>query len=830
MKHLLTILGFAAVSMTGMAQKTGDYIYTNEGRFKVVSDENLVVNGDFSNGLNDWLTDTDKPLDADTFQIVQDGPDGSDCVYIAMKDNGPGSGSTLKKAVPVMAGTTYYITYSAKCDQDVTTTITGGANVKNYQNIFFNTDGSLTSTDQIAKATSYSTEWKTIAYSYTPEENGYIVYHFYGPYLATRFDDFKVMEVQKVPDDREVENVIARLEAYRDNPLFPNGHETMDAIIAEIRELLKADDFYGMETMFGIVDNEVIPSFLDYNTVNVTSYIPKANFDDLTPTSAIKSGTETTFENSWTVTDVRWKVAAADDVFPTNYISRNIPGDYTLKEGKLFQTIPTLPAGKYIFTMKCQAAKYSNKNNTIDEEYDIRGFKLFINNDSTEMYPIRYNKIGTYDVIGEVKEGESVTIGFYMPGDIANDVKLDYTELRAIGMTQEDIDNFFNAKKLEEVKKSLKTSIDSAVSYISSAYYLYEKDILQNVVDEADAVWQRSTDIEETEAERDSINDAIKTFIKHNSLFTTLKKTIDAAQQQLDNNPEAKGRKELADAISVAVAFADGLTPDKGTTHEDSVAVDQATVEHTKTLEKALAAFTMANTGQDDDEKYEFAVWGPLDNGDYRSLLAENPIETSSGALLYTELSNIAGNSLNGRIAFYNTKLTTTCTEKGLSVTYSGKNSTVMAVTELNAGDRLTLDWAMANASHSVYVSSGNAKYSDNEGSEVEFTLKGQAAKKESHKLVAENTNGIGGMTRTVITMTADGTLDFFLGSSNSTLRIGYLGIKKVAPNGIGIIDIDDKNQDTHGVYSLSGIKVADSLADLPKGIYIVDGVKVVVK
>lgn len=829
MKTLLLTAIASMACIAGMAQSAGDYVYCGAQRLKITTGENLVSNGDFSDGMTGWTTEGGTALSADTFQIVNDGPDESQCLYVALKDNGPGTGSTLMRKVSVRAGSTYYISYAVKADEDVSTSITVSQNGKNYQNVFFNTDGSLTAQTAIAKPQSFSTEWTTMTYSLTAPDDGYIVFDFYAPYIGTRFDDFKVMEAQEVADDRVVNAMIARLQAYIDNPLFPNGHDTMAEVIEELKGALEADDKAAMDELLVAVEDEVIPGYLDENTVNVSQYLKAPDFDDLATTGTLKSGTGTTYGGAWTVTGIRWKVAEPDATFNTNYISRNIPGGYTLDEGKLYQTTTLLPAGKYMFSMKATALRYKDKNENVLDGYDIRGMKVFINGDSTECFPIDTARVSTYEVYADVSEGQPITVGFYMPGGVANDVKLDFTQLRAIGTTQEAIEAYVAQRQLDNAKATLKQSIDSAAVYTQSADYIYDKDSLAVDIAAAQAIYDASESTDEVTAQTDSLNKAIRTFLKHNNIYRALVEAIANAEEKLADGSYTTGKAALEAALATAKDY---LATLPGT---DRATDDAATQAQAAALNSAVSSYIMANSTSGQDEVYSFAQWGGTADPVYASKLSIDGITTSGGATLYPETATFVGNNLNGRFAFLNTDCNISAGSKGLSVNSTKKNVTAVAIINLKAGDQVTVDWAMGNSKHAVYVSSGNASYVNASGETVELTLKGSKAKTNSHKLTAENADGVGGMTRTVFTMTADGTLDFFLGSGNSTLNIGFVGIKNYDPTGINSVESEEgsvKNQ-SDDVYTINGQKVrgnASSLNGLPKGIYIYKGRKVVVR
>ena len=73
---------FAGVT-GAFAYEAGDYVYTLNGRFQV-SGDNLVTNGDFSDGTNGWTNTAGGALSTDTFTVDPGlGPDGENSLYVA---------------------------------------------------------------------------------------------------------------------------------------------------------------------------------------------------------------------------------------------------------------------------------------------------------------------------------------------------------------------------------------------------------------------------------------------------------------------------------------------------------------------------------------------------------------------------------------------------------------------------------------------------------------------------------------------------------------------------------------------------------------------------
>ncbi len=801
------------------AQNAGDYVYTDDGKFKIISGENLVSNGDFSLGLKDWTTDGGKELNADTFYVENDGPDGSLCLKVNMKDNGPGTGSSLLRKIPVQAGVSYYITYSAKANEDVITTVTTGAGVKNYQNIYFNYDGSLTPIQPIASVKNYSLDWTKIEYSYTASANGYIVFHFYGPYIGTSFDDFKVLMVKEVINDRESQVILNKLQEYLDNPLFPNGHDILEGYMDMLRQYIEDDDIAGYKDLVAIMDI-AIDEFLDANTVDVSNFVKSADFEE-TDVTIGKSITTIGGADGWHAwgSDNRWTQRNPTEPFTSIYVKREINGSYVLREGGLYQELNDMPAGQYMFRMKVRAAKYKDKQNNVDKNYEIRGLKIFVNNDSVEMYPIQTEELTIYTVYSKIDVPGKLTIGIYIPDSVCNLVDLDNANLRIIGVTQDYINDYFTKRELAEAKKGLKITIDDATELTKSDFYLYEKDELTEDIAVAQNVYDTATEALVVTDATKALNDSVNTFKKHNNLYTSLINTIMKAEELLSAPGNTQGRDALDKTIADAKAFVASLST------EPSVETDRALVAWKDALDQAMTEFNMANITA--DEKYLFLNWAQQDGATYTSSLdMSEQATTTTGYAAYKETAIFGGHDLNGRIAFNDQVQPSLNYSHGLSVFFPSKNKTVMSILDLKEGDQVTLDYSMGNNSHSVYVQSANA-WTVKDGKRTDFIV---GDKKPENLLDKTDDSGMGGKTRVVFNMTADGSLDFYFGSSSSTMRISYIGITYAENIIDGIEKMETSSVNNAKVYTLSGQFVGTSLKGLKKGIYIRNGHKYVVK
>lgn len=825
MKRFFTMLTVSGMLLTANAQNAGDNVYTSNGKYLITTGENLLSNGDFSNGTEDWTTDGGTSLNADTFSI-ETAVDGNKFLQVYMKEKGPGNGSTLFRTVPVNAGQVYFITYQVKCTEGMTYTsnIISGKSENDYQNIFFNTDKSLTAELSIAKKQTYNDSWTTISYAFTPRKAGYIVFHFFAPYIGNCFDNFKVLEARQLIDDREANKNIARLKSYLDNPLFPNGHEILEDFISAINDYISVGDVNGYNDIISLID-EAIDEFLNANSAKVTDYLIGADFEKADGAIG-KTATWVGTADGWQLWGTRWVLSAFTETnaaFTNNYLRRYFPAKNggRLAEGGFYQTMNGMPAGNYLFSIKSRAKRTSGSNDVLEEDYDIHNLKLFINKDSVEMYPIHHTNSTTFSVIGNQPEEGDLSLGFYMPGNDINVVEFDNADLRLIGWTQEQADEYFMRREFAEHKKSLLDAINNAKAMTTSELYKYGIPELQVKIDSIQTVYETVSTSDEADDAMSALSSAVSSFKNINKLYTTLQNTIISAVSQMNDETMTQGREELLQAIDVAKAFVAALTDEK------SVETDQATVTQTEELIAAMSRFAIANLKG--DEKYIFAEWASVDGAEFNSLREESSVKTNSdNGKLFVETASFAGHDLNRRFAFKSQSSTNTFytldAEHGLSIKATGKNNVTMSILDLKAGDQVTVDWMLGSQSHELNVISGNFWYYDEDGTRITSTKTGKT--EESKMINGANAKGVGGKCRTVFNMTATGTLDFQQSTSNSTLYIGFVGITYAGLDGIAETQLSRPVRDG-ALYDLQGRRLSGKPA---KGLYIHNGKKILVK
>ena len=137
----------------------------------------------------------------------------------------------------------------------------------------------------------------------------------------------------------------------------------------------------------------------------------------------------------------------------------------------------------------------------------------------------------------------------------------------------------------------------------------------------------------------------------------------------------------------------------------------------------------------------------------------------------------------------------------------------------------VTMDWTMGNNSHSLMVASANARVKLADGSWQNYTKVG---KDNANVLPKDNNDGLSGTVRSTIIMNAEGTLDFYQGSSNSTIRICYIGITNAENVKDGIQTLSTSlNTTDSAVYDLQGRRLNEKPV---RGLYIQNGRKFFVK
>ena len=784
------LLAMLMTPVMSYALSEGDYFYTLKGRYKVVG-ENLISNGDFADTYVGWQGITGGDIDANYWSVEPAaGPNGENAIMsIDATDN------SLARSVQLEGGKIYVVSFDAKASAPLSTGTTAGGS--RYLGIYTNQTGAYDTSAEgyrlINGVKNITTEWQTFTDTIDCQQDEYLQIVMQYMSAEAMFTNFAVTEAQQIADDRQISEIVAYAKSLIENPDFPNGHEDFQELIEEMESMKESEDIELVNEMM-IVFDDVINIFLEENTANATNYIKNANFDDITSYSAVKS--DVGYVGAWYVTGARWRAQAARDGFTTTFVNRNCPGKNNWKDGTISQKID-LPAGKYMFTMNVMARMFTptKSSSTIDESMMVDGIKLFANNDSVSCDSVQLYRAKRYYVTTTISQGDSLNVGLFVPGNgslsaqYGQDIYVDLTDVRWIGGTEEELAEYVFGKELGEAKMALKSKIAEAQEFYNSDEYIFCKALLADSIAVSQKVLNNSLEIDTINNQTKRLTRAITYYKTQNLEYTTLNSTIAEADEIIADETYKTDKANLIAVDTDAKNYVASLTVES---ERDSLTL----TTHTNNLVAAMEPFIMEKSTT--DEMYTFYTWAQMDGAVYESQLADTCVYTSCNKQVFYETAPFAGNSFGERIAFTdNAKITRTLEpDYGFQLAFSGKNSVTMAIMNLKKGDKVTLDWTMANTSHTMYIQSPCAQYTKDDGTVVTLTNKEKDA--NNNLSPTANANGINGFCRTVVTMTDDGSLDIYQGNSGSTLRVSYIGVEydkgglKGDANNDGIIDVAD--------------------------------------
>lgn len=157
----------AALCLSGMsamaAPAVGEKVFTNDGYAYTVIGENLVTNGDFTNGTTDWLACDGNAMTSANFSVEAGAP-GQHMYLKALADGGSSSAASIKRNVVLEPNKTYICTM---LHRGAGSSIYQIASVQADQNATANKD--LTSVFSPAK----SAGWTRSTFAFTTTETNY---------------------------------------------------------------------------------------------------------------------------------------------------------------------------------------------------------------------------------------------------------------------------------------------------------------------------------------------------------------------------------------------------------------------------------------------------------------------------------------------------------------------------------------------------------------------------------------------------------------------------------------------------------------------------------
>lgn len=851
----MMMAAIAGLATPSFAYQQGDAVYTFNGKFKIIG-ENMLTNGDFSDGVNGWTGLTGNAVPTDTFSVVPaGGPDGMNCLQVSMSGGTLGTNlhnsANFRQSVRLTPGN-YVFTYKVKA-------LTGGctSNTRssgrndNYQDVFLNNSGkspylSTNEADNITSSVAAYVEteagnWMTVSYNYRVEADEYVNFEFFNLIQYDCFADFGVYPVEQVGDDRLLQDAVNTLEAFvADETNFPGAADYLTGPIEDLKASMEnpdltVDDVNGMVSMILGSDGSALQEYLNTISADVSKYFNYFTFDDCAEKSANKGAAD-----GWTESGGRWGVSAPWSDFTTRHIFADINGGYGLGAGSQYQSA-FLPKGKYLYMVQASAYQYytAAKETFIVDWYNQRsGLKYFINADSIDMTDVPTWKSNTYFHVFDVANDGEQTLGFYRAANEAasgNDrnrvsgggrVRFDNMHIRILGVTDEDVERFFLENNLADAQNSLKTMIDSAKTVIADSRYIWGKDVLQDSINVSQGIYDQYTnavqeDIDKLNDQMPLMRDAIRDYYAINKEYTQLGDDIAAANKLTGDETRPNGKDELRAAITTADTYYKSLNAQS---ERDSLQL----VKTDSLLNDAVGDFYLANAS------YQTPGYINLVNDDFTDGTNGWSVDNGTGTAVW-KASDIDVPTYKGRAVVFNRGVTATDNKYIVKDVYIKKTgiyefSATCAVHSSawsEIGENQTYTYLIAGADSVNVITKGDGSKKQQIGEWARFVVQTEIDDVEtSEGLVAPHYLRVG----LVKIPKEDGTNQSVNIICFGSPQLIYYGTKEDYEQGISDVEVVDT---TFDVYNLNGMKVrsnATSLDGLAKGIYIVDGKKYVVK
>lgn len=851
----MMMAAIAGLATPSFAYQQGDAVYTFNGKFKIIG-ENMLTNGDFSDGVNGWTGLTGNAVPTDTFSVVPaGGPDGMNCLQVSMSGGTLGTNlhnsANFRQSVRLTPGN-YVFTYKVKA-------LTGGctSNTRssgrndNYQDVFLNNSGkspylSTNEADNITSSVAAYVEteagnWMTVSYNYRVEADEYVNFEFFNLIQYDCFADFGVYPVEQVGDDRLLQDAVNTLEAFvADETNFPGAADYLAGPIEDLKASMEnpdltVDDVNGMVSMILGSDGSALQEYLNTISADVSKYFNYFTFDDCAEKGANKGAAD-----GWTESGGRWGVSAPWSNYSTRHIFAEINGGYGLGAGSQYQSA-FLPKGKYLYMVQASAYQYytAAKETYIVDWYNQRsGLKYFINADSVDMTDVPTWKANTYFHVFDVANDGEQTLGFYRAANEAasgNDrnrvsgggqVRFDNMHIRILGVTDEDVERFFLENNLADAQNSLKTMIDSAKTVIADSRYIWGKDVLQDSINVSQGIYDQYTnavqeDIDKLNDQMPLMRDAIRDYYAINKEYTQLGDDIAAANKLTGDETRPNGKDELRAAITTADTYYKSLNAQS---ERDSLQL----VKTDSLLNDAVGDFYLANAS------YQTPGYINLVNDDFTDGTNGWSVDNGTGTAVW-KASDIDVPTYKGRAVVFNRGVTATDNKYIVKDVYIKKTgiyefSATCAVHSSawsEIGENQTYTYLIAGADSVNVITKGDGSKKQQIGEWARFVVQTEIDDVEtSEGLVAPHYLRVG----LVKIPKEDGTNQSVNIICFGSPQLIYYGTKEDYEQGISDVEVVDT---TFDVYNLNGMKVrsnATSLDGLAKGIYIVDGKKYVVK
>lgn len=496
------------VSVIGSyAYEIGEYAYTATQRLKIAGD-NLVENGNFANGATGWYgANGTEAVNANVWQVTDGmGPNGE----AVIESLGATADEPFCNAWTLPGGMTYIVSFQIKAPAYANSTV-GTTVGNNYADFFLNTTGSIAhvaSTEEapvVDVATSFAmdTEWKDVAFVFTPEEGQTFVMHFEKFATGTQFTNIEIHQATEVYDDR----IIRRKVAFADQILADPNFNESDKAQAAREEFFNGVYAYVVAGLNGdpeganfdeIADAEStleqfmdeLNTYMDASTDNLTT---EANFKYITDLTAFPKKNRKDLKGNKTEGGFMFRMDGVADGGETNwqhasgadFIQQAIQGTYNNGPGSVALYNTNLPAGKYYFAVETRVA---NMDKNYVKSYNLeKGVKLFVGSDSTESITIYGDGWEKLYAVKELKEGETFEAGIWWEGHTAGSAfEVKNFECRSFGNVAAEAERKAAWTTFIAQYNAAVSARNTLIELQSDANYPWEKDSLARALTQWD--------------------------------------------------------------------------------------------------------------------------------------------------------------------------------------------------------------------------------------------------------------------------------------------------------------------------------------------------------
>lgn len=870
MKRLLLQVVGLFMAVGAFAYNAGDYVYTTDARYKVTDVTNLVKNGSFTvadrtSADFGWKDATGANLSAEGWSIEEGkGPEGQ----TVLESLSAAEGVTAYQAFPYRAGMSYIISFKVMGPANATSAVL--ENNSNYIDIYTNSDGTCAKTDetlqQIAKPASIASEWTEVSFAFTDANNadGMMIISLARLATGTQITDFQVVPAKRVYDIRPLQRTI-NVGRY----LINSGEFTMDADSkAAFEESIETAEGVLAENDPGTIDEEAImvgleeavndarQAFLDANSGDLITEISNGN---IAGWPKFNNGDGVRAQGDWVFTGCN-RMGHAQDAVEANL---SYPAAYDLTWGQASIDRKVAP-GRYMFAVDAYALKYVTGPNkdAYYPDYSVKaeGTKVFVNADSVDCGTLDNIVANTYIAFGTVGEDGMLSAGIRFDGfPVSGGGTFRYKNavLRQVGVNQEAVNRAFYVQKIAVQQAELLKRIDQAKIDLDDAQYVWGKAGYKDSLAKAQELYTASLTYVDADGkdlgldipeayDTELLDNGVRYMNTSRNWFTGLNKPYTDLVAHV-----AKGKAKLADetlagasstsraALENAVNNAQALID--GATATDEPEVEPFTAAYAEidncifTFEMSCATFgTPANLIiQNPDFKI---------NGGQKSGKADGwdlNLQSDSKGWFFFGANDRFTSGYNCYVSRGNTAFSKNKASQKITVTEPGVYAYYCEAYAVNTNSKfynqmwngqsgedslrisgIRLFFGTEGEPDSVNVCTHEESFADWTYDEVR-SFKLMYVKKTAGEEVLEF--GMDGL-ENGDPMGAGCNLYAF--GSN---KIFFYGNEEGYLNGITNAEADKKAYENAPVYTLSGVMMGKSTADLPKGVYIKGGKKFVV-